>query len=310
MPGMSDGTTPMPPFPALRAFRAAARQGRFREAAADLGVTESAISHQIKRLEAFLHVQLFERNGPKVALTPAGRRYFEAIDPAFERIGEATRALIGPAERTRVALTLPPSLAVLWLIPNLPAFEAACPEIDLQLVTTTRVIDLRREQIDLAIRHGGGNWADVDAEFLMSEAAVPVSAPGYLDEDAGADVAQAIARSRLIVNEYFPDEWNEWASAHGLESPSLDGALRLESQEQVQAAAERGLGLAIGRSPLVDEQLRLGTLIAPFGQPDPSGAGYYLCQPPGVTPPVGVRRVARWLREFGGSHSLPKVPDG
>ena len=116
----------LPPFAALRAFHAAARHGRFREAARELGLSESAISHQVRRLEDFLHVQLFERNGPRVRLTAEGTRYFDELDPALARIREATQALMGPGERDRVALTLPPSLAILWLIPNLAAFEAAC----------------------------------------------------------------------------------------------------------------------------------------------------------------------------------------
>ncbi len=284
----------MPPFPALRAFHAAARLGRFRDAARELGVTESAVSHQVRRLEAFLHIPLFERNGPRVSLTAQGARYLEDIDPAIIRIQEATRALLGPKERARVALTLPPSLAILWLIPNLADFERACPEIDLQLVTTTRLADLRREQIDLAIRHGRGPWTDVESEFLLSEATMPVCKPGYLPEGLEALPENA----RLIVNGYFPDEWEEWARAHGLAIPPLDRALRLESQEQVLEAAENGLGLAIGRSPLVDGRFKSGKLVAPFGTPDLSGAGYHLCTAKGGESTAAAKRVARWLKDY------------
>ncbi len=288
----------MPPFPALRAFHAAARHGRFRDAAAELGVTESAISHQIRRLEDFLHVQLFDRNGPRIALTAQGQRYFQEIDPAMARIREATRALIGPAERDRVALTLPPSLAILWLVPNLGAFEQACPGIDLQLVTTTRLCDLRREQIDLAVRYGRGSWPDVEAEFLLAETAMPVCKAGYVE----GDIEAALKSGRLIVNGYFPDEWIEWARGHGVDAATLDGALdrtlRLETQEQVLAAAEQGLGLAIGRRPLVDERLKAGALTAPFGMPGPSDIGYYLCQPVANTPTAATRRVGQWLKDF------------
>ena len=302
---MTAGQTWMPPFPALRAFHAAARHGRFRDAAKDLGVTESAISHQVRRLEEFLHVQLFERSGPKVHLTAQGARYFDEIDPAMARIAAATRMLMGPGERGRVALTLPPSLAILWLIPNLGAFEAACPGIDLQLVTTTRVVDLRREQIDLAIRHGRGRWPDVESEFLLAETAMPVCRPGYIEDKADGKGAAALSGARLIVNGYYPDEWFEWARAHGIEMPALDNLLRLESQEQALAAAERGLGIAIGRSPMVDERLESGALVAPFGTPNPSGAGYYLCRALVATPTAGARRVGRWLREFARQQQPP-----
>lgn len=300
---MADAQTLLPPFPALRAFHAAARHSRFRDAAAELGVTESAISHQIRRLEDFLHVQLFERRGRQVNLTDRGKRYFDEIDPAMARIREATRALIGPAERDRVALTLPPSLAILWLIPNLAAFEQACPGIDLQLVTTTRIVDLRKEQIDLAIRYGRGPWPDVEAAFLLAETALPVCKPGYIDSDPGEDIEAMLASCRLIVSGYHPDEWFEWARARGMDAIALDGALRLESQEQVLEAAEHGLGIGIGRRPLVDERLKSGALVAPFGALGLSKTSYHLCQASAVPPNAAARRVARWLRDFAGSQA-------
>lgn len=293
----------MPPFPALRAFHAAARRGRFREAARELGVTESAISHQVRRLEDFLRVPLFTRNGPQVRLTAQGARYLAEIDPALTGIQEATRRLMGPRERSRVALTLPPSLAILWLIPNLADFEQAYPEIDLQLVTTTRLADLRREQIDLAIRHGGGSWPDVEATFLLAEATMPVCKSGYLEGEAPVDLKTLPAQARLIVNGFYPDEWEEWARARGQELPPLDRALRLDSQEQVLEAAENGLGIAIGRSPLVDGRLKTGALVAPFGTPDPSEASYHLCWAKGGEPTAAARRVARWLRVYSGANA-------
>ena len=296
---MAEAEDRMPPFPALRAFHAAARHGRFRDAAAALGVTESAISHQIRRLEEFLHVPLFERHGPRVRLTATGTRYFKEIDPALQQIADATRAVVGPRDRDRVALTLPPSLAILWLIPNLARFEAACAGIDLQLVTTTRLVDLRREQVDLAIRHGQGSWPDVEATFLFPERAMPVCRPGYLDAETG-DLAEVLTSRRVIVSGRFPDEWDEWARARGLERLPLDNALRFETQEQVLVAAEQGLGIAMGRSPLVDERLNSGVLVAPFGTSGFGTAGYYLCRPPDVTPTANARRVARWLQDFAG----------
>lgn len=296
---MAEADGYLPPFAALRAFHAAARHGRFRDAARDLGVTESAVSHQIRRLEDLLRVRLFDRNGPQVSLTAEVRRYYAEIDPALLKIAEATRALTGPRERGRVTLTLPPSLAMLWLIPKLPAYEAAFPDIDLQLNTTTRVVDLRREQVDLAIRHGQGAWPDVEAAFLFSETAMPVCRPGYLPAGAASDPAAALAAARLIVNGYFPDEWTEWARARGIPDPAMANTLRFETQEQVLAAAEQGLGLAIGRSPLVDGRIASGALEAPFGASAFAQAAYYLCRAPAVTPTAGARRVAKWLRGSG-----------
>ena len=292
---MAEPRTPLPPFAALRAFHAAAVHGRFREAAAALGVTESAISHQVRRLEDFLRTALFDRSGPGVRLTAAGRRYLEDIDPAIRQIQVATQAMLRPAGRDVVRLTLPPSLAATWLIPQLGAFERAHPDVDLQLVPTTRVLDLQRDQVDLAIRHGKGAWPGLEAAFLLEETALPVCAPGYLILRTDEDPLAALARVRLIVNARFPDEWEEWARARGLAPPPLAGAIALDGIEQALQVAESGHGLAIGRRPMADDRLARGSLVAPFGAGDPTGAAYYLCRPAGAPPTAVAWRLERWL---------------
>jgi len=169
----------LPPFAALRAFLAAATHDRYRDAAESLGLTESAISHQVRRLEDFLRTPLIDRSGRRPKLTDTGRRYLEQIEPAMRQIQAATEALMPADGGSTVRMTLPPSLAATWLIPRLGAFEREYPEINLQLNTTTRVIDMRRDQMDFAIRYGKGAWPDVEAAFLLEEAAMPVCAPGF-----------------------------------------------------------------------------------------------------------------------------------
>ena len=295
---MAEPKIPLPPFAALRAFHAAAVHGRFRDAAAALGVTESAISHQIRHLEEFLHIALFDRSRPGVRLTAAGRRYLDQIDPAIRQIQAATEAMLRPAGRNVVRLTLPPSLAATWLIPQLGTFERDHPDIELQLVATTRVVDLQRDQVDLAIRHGKGAWTGIDAAFLLEETALPVCAPGYLTLGPEEDPGAALNRVRLIVNARFPGEWEEWARARGLKPPSLGNAIELDGIEQVLKVAESGHGLALGRRPLVNDQLERKTLVAPFGGGDPTGAAYYLCRASGGPATPAQRRLERWLKDL------------
>lgn len=292
---MVEPSAPLPPFAALRAFHAAAVHGRFRDAAKALGITESAISHQVRRLEDFLHTSLFDRSGSGVRLTAAGRHYLEEIEPALRQIRAATGAMLGPSGRSAVRVTLPPSLAATWLIPHLGAFEREHPDIDLQIVTTTRVLDLKRDQFDLAIRHGKGRWPGIDAEFLLGETAFPVGAPGYVAPDPNEDPLAALGRARLIVNTRSPEEWHEWAAARGLTIPRQADRMEIEGEEQALQIAEGGYGLAIGRSPVVDDRLARGVLVAPFGAGDPAGAAHYLCRADGFTPTAAARRVARWL---------------
>ena len=292
---MARSKAPLPPFAALRAFHAAATHARQRDAAESLGVTESAISHQIRKLEAFLHTTLFDRSGTRAELTETGRRYLEQIDPAIRQIQAATEAILPSGGRSAVRLTLPPSLAAAWLIPRLGSFERAHPDLDLQLITTTRVVDLARDQVDLAIRHGKGAWPGIEAAFLLEEAAMPVCAPGYLEPASGELSPDALAGARLIVNRGFPDEWEEWTRAHGLAPPEPGGTVTLDSSEQVLQVAEGSHGLAMGRRPMVDDRLAQGTLIAPFGGPNPTGAAYYLCKAAGQVPTAPARRLERWL---------------
>ncbi|MGI9522610.1 MAG: LysR substrate-binding domain-containing protein [Hyphomicrobiaceae bacterium] len=305
---MADIKLKLPPFAALRAFYAAAMHPRFRDAANSLGVTESAISHQIKRLEDWLRVALIDRSGSGTRLTEAGRRYFQQIEPALLQIQAATDELRPVDGRSAVRLTLPPSLAANWLIPKFGSFERAYPNIDLQLLTSTRVIDLRREQVDLAIRHGRGTWRGLTSTFLLEEAALPVCAPGYLVPSAELDHTYRLEGARLIINGAFPDEWNEWARARDVELPAGGEAIILDAQEQTLQLAENGHGIAMGRRPVVDTWLSSGRLIAPFGDADPTGAAYYLCKPAAQTLSVAARRTERWLTDIAAEWRNNRLP--
>lgn len=295
----------LPPFRALLAFRAAATHDRLAEAADALGVTESAVSHQIRQLETLLRAQLFDRTSRRLVLTETGARYLARIDPAIRELEAATEAVLPASDRTSVRLTLPTSMAATWLLPRLGAFEAANPDLDIQLVPTTRVVDLDRDQVDIAIRYGRGNWPNVDKTFLFDDNATPVAAPGFVPGGA-ADIGDILARSRLIVIRSIPDEWQEWARARGLPPPDLSGALELDAIEQGLQVAEAGHGIAIGRTPYIEERLARGTLVTPFGATGPSGAAFYLCLPTGRPPPARTLRVKRWLLEqAAASRTMP-----
>ncbi|MEL6316119.1 MAG: LysR substrate-binding domain-containing protein [Pseudomonadota bacterium] len=301
----------LPPLPALRAFLAAARRERLKDAAAALGVTESAVSHQVRRLEEHLGEALFERRPGGLALTLAGRRYLEEIEPAFARIAAATAEIMGRAPQGRVSLTLPPSLAILWLLPRLAAFEAALPDVALNLVTTTRVVDLKREQVDLAIRYGLGQWPDVTAELLMGETSAPICRPDFFGPPGAPPPPPetALREARLIVSRLHPDEWVEWTQARGLPAPEMTGALRLGAQDEVLEAAAQGLGLGMGRSPMMDARRAAGDVITPFGAGERDRAAYHLCRPLGAAPTAAARRAVAWLRRAAADTPVPAPPE-
>ncbi|MEP3113367.1 LysR substrate-binding domain-containing protein [Nisaea sp.] len=297
---MAAHDTRLPPFRSLLAFRAAATHDRLADAAVALGVTESAVSHQIRQLETLLRTQLFDRTNRRLVLTETGVRYLARIDPAIRELEAATEAVLPSDGRAIVRLTLPTSMAATWLLPRLGAFESANPDLDIQLVPTTRVIDLERDQVDIGIRYGRGNWPNVDKTFLFDDNATPVAAPGYVPEGE-EDIEEVLKRSRLIVVRSIPDEWQEWAKARGLAPPELRGALELDAIEQGLQVAEAGHGITIGRSPYIEARLARGTLVTPFGTTASSGAAFYLCLPANKPPPGRTLRVKRWLLEQAGA---------
>ncbi|MDZ7840972.1 MAG: LysR substrate-binding domain-containing protein [Gammaproteobacteria bacterium] len=286
---------PLPPLAALRAFEAAARRGRFSSAAEELHVSQSAVSHHVRHLEEYLHVRLFERAGVGMKLTEAGARFFAEIYPALERIRRATGEFRAQGARRRVTLTTLPSVVNTWLIPHWTSFEQRCPDIDLQLLTATRVIDLEREQVDLALRFGDYSDSGVVTRWLFAEQLIPVCAPAYLSEELFGNPSRLMRHVRLIVNGTDPDEWNQWCEAECLPQPDLSRALHFAEGQEVLRAAENGLGLAIGRRPVVDIPLRMGSLVAPLGVTELDGHGCYLCYPARREPGTHVMRVTEWL---------------
>jgi LysR family glycine cleavage system transcriptional activator len=285
------------PLNAIRSFYLAAQAGRFRLAAELLGVTESAVSHQVKRLEQMLGVALFERQGREMHLTPVGNRYYASVRKSFGEMLRATAEVAGSLDQARVTLTLPTSLAAFWLIPRLGALQQRHPEINLQLLTTNRKCDFARENVDLGIRYGYGNWPGFHAALLLSEQFFPVATRAYMAKQKSADPAKLIRSARLIANALHPGEWEEWCLAHELAPPPMGRALVLESSELILQAALEGVGMAMGRRPIVDRLLASGQLVAPFGREAESAAGYYLVRIKGEPPTAAARKVERWLME-------------
>ena len=290
-----------PPFAPLKSFFAAAEaseSGRLRAAAAELGLTESAVSHQVKRLEEYLGQALFERHGRELRLTAAGARFHRAIRPALEAIQAATGDMMAAPRRQRVAITSPTSIAAFWLMPRLVRLQELHPSVDLQLVATNRLCDLAREQIDLAIRYGAGPWRGVEARLLMPELYFPVGSAGFLRRNRGKDPAELLKTSRIISNALHPDEWTEWCGAHGLQPPRTSNMITLSSAELVVPALLDGVGIGIGRRPIIDPLLQDGRLLPLFRDRAIGKAAYFLAQPPGKQSAVA-RMVAAWLMAEG-----------
>lgn len=298
----------LPKLELLRSFEAAARTLSFTTAAAELFLTQSAVSRQIQQLEAGMGVPLFERQHRALALTEAGRTMQRAVVDSLARLRDATLAIRASARNQQqlrqVAVTCTPGFASLWLIPRLARFTASHPQVDVRISATLDVLDLERSQIDFAIRfaptHAG------DGVPLFEETLQPVCAPALLNNPANplASPADLVNHTLLAVDNpgNYPVgtpltvEWEPWLKVMGLSEVRTKNTLRFTSYADSISAAVAGQGVAIGRFPLLDELLRDKRLVTPFGGGAASQRAYYLAMGPGAAENPDAQDFAAWLR--------------
>jgi LysR family glycine cleavage system transcriptional activator len=285
----------LPPLNSLRAFEAIARTGSVTRAAAELGVTQPAVTQQLRRLEAALGLALVARRPGGLALTPEGRRYAGRLRHAFDELKAATAELVPAAAGARVVtVAVLATFAQRWLIPRLVGFQDAHPGIEVRLLTTSRLPELEREDVDLSIRIGHGRWPGLQAERLMANEAFPVASPALLTRRPLA-VPADLARQVLIRVEASPRDadWPRWQTLAGV--PGLEPASWLTFANSAQAleAAVAGLGVAIGHTPFVADALAAGGLRAPLApRLADLGAVYLVCRDPAAPRTAEFRK---WL---------------
>lgn len=286
---------PLPPLHALRAFITVAERGGVRRAAEALNLSEAAVSHQIKNLERHLGQRLFEKDGRGLRLTEIGHRYLGMVVGPVAELRQASEAVSSRRVARQATLTLAPTLASLWLIPALGDFERAFPDVSLHLVTTTQILDLERHDIDIAIRYLPRAAVPDHAVVVFSETAFPVCSPErYKETDDPAQPTEFLSRSRLLVNDTHPDEWNWWSTAGGEAVRLSRERQRFDASHMTLEAAAQGYGVALGRRPLVDSYLASGRLVAPFGTAFETGFQYViLTQIEGIRPVT--KRVIDWI---------------
>ncbi len=254
----------LPSLLALQAFEASARHRSFTRAAEALHVTQGAVSRQVQALEAHLGLALFHRIRQRIVLTPAGEAYLGRVRGALDRLEAATlelKAFKGAGGLLNLAIL--PTFGTKWLIPRIPAFSAAHPEILVNFTTRIQPVDFEAEELDAAIHLGEGRWPGARLDHLMDEEAVVVCSPA-LKRKARLKQPSDLAEQTLLQMASRPTGWEEWLDAAGL--PGLDGrhGPRFEHHLMVIQAALAGLGLAVLPSFLVAEELADGRLLEPF----------------------------------------------
>jgi LysR family glycine cleavage system transcriptional activator len=292
----------LPSLDLLKGFEAAARLLSFTQAGDELHLTQSAVSRQIKELEAQLGVPLFERRHRALALTDAGRTLLPAAVQVLGAMRNATDRLRALAARRTLAVTTTHSFAALWLIPRLPGFTRSHPDVDVRIATDTRVQDLERDGLDVAIRHGPATLAGPDAQRLFGERVFPVCSPKLLRDSKRPLREPADLRHHVLLQYDDPDgrhpwlHWRTWLEVERLTDLRPAGSLLFSGYEQIIPAAIAGNGVALGRSPLVREALASGELVAPFRRSaDPARAYFAIVSKIAAARPE-VAAFLAWLR--------------
>jgi DNA-binding transcriptional LysR family regulator len=252
----------IPPLTALRAFEAAVRLGGFARAAVELNVSTSAVSHQIRGLEESLGVQLLERSTGTggIRLTPAGSRLLPATSGALSLLEDACSEIRGISKRLTVSANVP--FATMWLARRLAEFSAKHPETLVNAIIQDEEPDFARHAIDLAIVHVSERALRPEDVILLQEEVFPVCSP-----ELHAFASKAVCRCRLLqeAHENSPEiDWRNWSAEFGLPGDFETKIVRYSSFSQVIGAAIGGAGLALGRSPLIDPELKSGRLVRLF----------------------------------------------
>jgi LysR family transcriptional regulator, glycine cleavage system transcriptional activator len=284
--------TRVPPMQALRAFEAAARNGSLTRAAESLNLTHGAISHQIKALEASVGVRLIERAGRGIRVTEEGERLATRLRAALAEIADAMREAGERSNPRRLRVSVTPSFAARWLLPRLGSFLARHKDIDLDVRSSIAVVDFRRDDADVAIRHGFGNWPDVKVELLMSDKFFPVCSPR---------LAKRPLRPRDLAHHTLlradDETWKPWFEAVGLDWPEpTRGPTFNDSALMLQACAE-GQGIALARTALLGHDIRNGLLMRLFDIDVPAPRRYYLVYPPRLVASPKLALFREWLKE-------------
>ena len=253
----------LPSLNLLRIFEAAGRHLSFKRAAEELHVTPSAVSHQVKALEADLGFALFRRGNRTLELTEGGRAYLGVVSRALVRLREGTNRVRRTYGASTLRMSLMPTLARHVVIPRLKSFRARVPGIKLHIEATNATADLQFEDVDLAVRYGLGQWPGVHSAKLLDLEVGPVCTAD-LAASVGLDRIDALARAPVLCMSMLPDAWRHWTEAAGLAGFTAVDELWLDSYDATIQAAEQGHGVALAIFPadqvLVDE----GRLVEPF----------------------------------------------
>ncbi|WP_169708839.1 LysR substrate-binding domain-containing protein [Trinickia terrae] len=285
---------------ALVEFEAVARLSSFTVAADELGVTQAAVSRQVRLLEETLGVRLFHRLHRSIVLTPEGEALYLVVAESMQKIAGVFDRLSSGTEQQELVLAATAAFSHFRLLPRLAALKKSQPHMQLRLITQMFTADLRHKEVDVAVRFGNGRWSDGTATLLFDEEVFPVCSPGWLAANTMPDSLADLAGTALIESDSTSEGWmgwEEWFHAVGVRPPRLHFAFSFSLYTDAIQAARYGQGIALGWGRLVHDLLAAGELVrlptASFKVSD----AYFAVVPHGrtITPAIG--GLIDWLRE-------------
>jgi len=278
----------LPPLSAIRAFEAAARHGSFTKAAEELGMTQAAVSYQVKLLEDRVGTPLFLRQPRRVVLSEAGKRLAPAVAEAFQRLNAAFASL-RETDESVLSVTAINTFCTNWLVPRLGTFQMAHPTIAVRLDASSRLVDFAQEEFDIGVRAGAGKWPGLKADFLFPVEFVAVCSPEFLKRVGKIESAADLMKLPLL--DWTDDVlWRRWFANAGISDPSpIAGPnISVQTQQMVGSAAMAGQGIALVTPALFDADIAAGRLVQ-------------------ILPTVSYHDMDYWLIYPEGRHNVPKI---
>lgn len=264
-------------------------------ASRELNVTQAAVSQQVKVLEQYLGKPLFVRLTRQLKLTDDGQALLQPTGEAFDLIADSVAIASERVVNERLTVRLGPSIAARWLSPKLRLFWQQHPDIDLCLYHSNSPVDFDREDIDLAITYGDGNWPRVVAEHLLDSDYFPVCSPSLIDEETGT-LRGGLAQQTLLHDARI-DDWQEWLLLAQIDDVNPRRGITIDDTNVLIASALNGQGVALCSTLFVKDHLEQGTLVKPFAETLYSGNAYYVVCPPSHLHRPAVSEFRTWLFE-------------
>jgi LysR family glycine cleavage system transcriptional activator len=286
----------------LRAFEASARHLSFVKAAEELYVTPAAISHQVKRLEEYLGVQLFRRLPRGLLLAETGQLLLSELREVFLRLDKAMERVLESDSRGALTISVAPMFAVKWLVPRLQRFDALHPDIDLRMSSSLRVIDFQRDAFDASVRLGHGQYPGLEAVKLFDESVTPMCSPRLLKGTHTPHSLDDIQHQVLLHDDSMAFDpaapnWDRWLKAAGVTRVDASRGPHFSQPDHALQAAIDGAGVVLGWRYLAAEDISAGRLVQPFSLDLPLGSSFYLVYPEAYTVRPKIVTFRDWLME-------------